>query len=215
MSKVFPEITEELARFITAQPMFFVGSAPSGDEGLVNISPKGYKDTFAVIDGHTVAYLDLYGTGAETIAHVRQNGRIVIMFCSFERRSRILRLHGRGRMLRPDVPEYAEHIDRFGPDHPGERAIILIDVVRIADSCGWTVPYMELKSERPVLDRVQSTQSADEWEYRVAQENAFSIDGLLALDPDHPRPVPAGGVTDGPMAAMLQRGKKKEELSGA
>src|SRR5207302_280614 len=81
---------------------FFVGTAPSGSDGLVNISPKGYRDCFAVIDGHTVAYLDLFGSGAETIAHLKENGRIVVMFCSFTRNSRILRMHGHGRVLRAD-----------------------------------------------------------------------------------------------------------------
>ncbi|MEU2059739.1 pyridoxamine 5'-phosphate oxidase family protein [Streptomyces sp. NPDC013455] len=205
MSKVFPEITDELRRFIEAQPMFFVGTAPSGDEGRVNVSPKGYRDTFAVVDEHTVAYLDLYGSGAETIAHLRQNGRIVVMFCSFDRRSRIVRLHGHGRVLRPDAPEYAGYAARFGSGHPGERAVIVIDVTRISDSCGWTIPYMELKGERPVLDKVQSTHSMDEWDRR-ARGNVESIDGLPALDADHPRPVPAGG-SGGPMTALLRRGR--------
>ncbi|MER7751452.1 pyridoxamine 5'-phosphate oxidase family protein [Kitasatospora sp. NPDC097643] len=190
MSKVFPALDEELRRFIEAQPMFFVGTAPSGSDGRVNISPKGYRDTFTIVDDHTVAYLDLSGSGAETIAHLRQNGRIVVMFCSFDRRSRIVRLHGHGRVVRPDEPEFAEVGATFNLDHPGKRAIIVIEVERISDSCGYSVPYMELKGERPVLDKVQATHSADQWEHRTAEENAHSIDGLPALDPDHPRPTP-------------------------
>ena len=189
MAVVFDGIDEKLRAFIEAQPIFFVGTAPSGDGGLVNVSPKGYRDTFVVIDEHTVAYLDLFGSGAETIAHLKQNGRIVVMFCSFNRNSRILRLHGHGKVLRPDDPQFVELAPRFNLQHPGLRSMILIDVERVADSCGYAVPYMELVDERPVLDKVQGTRTAEEWATRVAGVNAKSLDGLPALDPDHPLPT--------------------------
>ena len=189
MANVFPEIDDDIREFIEAQPMFFVGTAPSGSDGLVNISPKGYQDCFAVIDTHTVAYLDLFGSGAETIAHVKQNGRIVVMFCSFTRNSRILRLHGRARVLRADDAEFGQLAPRFNLEHPGLRSIILIDVERVSDSCGFAVPYMELVDERPVLDKVHATRTPDEWAQRVAGVNAKSLDGLPALDPDHPLPT--------------------------
>lgn len=189
MAHTFTEIDDDVREFIEAQPMFFVGTAPSGADGLVNISPKGYRDSFAVIDERTVAYLDLFGSGAETIAHVKQNGRIVVMFCSFTRNSRILRLHGHGRVLRADDPEFAALAPRFNLEHPGLRSIILIDVERVADSCGYAVPYMELVDERPVLDKVHATRTPEEWAERVAGVNARSLDGLPALAPDHPLPT--------------------------
>lgn len=194
MANVFDSIDQSIRAFIEAQPMFFVGTAPSGADGLVNVSPKGYRDCFAVLDERTVAYLDLFGSGAETIAHVRQNGRIVLMFCSFTRSSRILRLHGRGRVLRPDDPQFAALAPRFNLAHPGLRAIILVDVERVSDSCGYAVPYMDLVEERPVLDKVHSTRGPQDWAQRVNGGNAKSIDGLPALEPDHPLPtsVPRG-----------------------
>lgn len=194
MGNVFASIDESIRAFIEAQPMFFVGTAPSGADGLVNISPKGYRDCFAVLGDHTVAYLDLFGSGAETIAHLRQNGRIVLMFCSFTRNSRILRLHGRGRVLRPDDPGFAALAPRFNLAHPGLRTIIEVDVERISDSCGFAVPYLDLVSERPVLDNVHATRTPQEWAQRVNGVNAKSLDGLPALEPDHPLPtsVPRG-----------------------
>ena len=192
------EIDERLRAFIAEQPMFFVGTAPSGPDGFVNVSPKGYRDSFAVLGPHRVAYLDLFGSGAETIAHLRQNGRIVVMFCSFTRNSRIVRLHGRGRVVRPDEPEFDLHAHRFNLKHPGLRSLIVVDVDRISDSCGYTIPYMELTGERPVLDDVHKTRTPDEWAHRVANVNAFSLDGLPALEPDHPLPT---SIPRGPGAA--------------
>src|SRR5215469_13593667 len=106
MANLFEGIDAKLRTFIEAQPMFFVATAPAGSDGHVNVSPKGYQDCFAVIDEHTVAYLDLFGSGIETVAHLRENGRITVMFCSFTRNSRILRLHGHGRVLRPDGAQF-------------------------------------------------------------------------------------------------------------
>ncbi len=116
MGTVYPELDERLIAFIAKQPMFFVATAPCLDThgvgGHVNVSPKGYRDTFAVLDSRTVAYLDLTGSGAETIAHLRQNGRITIMFCSFDRSPKILRIYGSGRVILPtdsDWPGFAAH----------------------------------------------------------------------------------------------------------
>ena len=132
--------------------MFFVATAPS-EAGRINLSPKGYRDTFAVLDDHAVGYLDLFGSGVETIAHLRDNGRITLMFCSFTRNSRILRLSGTGRTVPPHDDEFPRLAAHFGDQHPGTRAVIVIDVERIADSCGYAVPYYELVDERPVLDK--------------------------------------------------------------
>jgi hypothetical protein len=188
VAKVFSSIDESLRAFIEAQHVFFVATAPS-EGGRVNLSPKGYRDTFAVLDAHTVAYLDLFGSGAETIAHLRDNGRITIMFCSFDRNSRILRLYGAGRTVRPDDAEFATLLAHFGGEgHPGIRSAIVIDVDRIADACGFAVPYFDLVDERPVLDDYHAKVSDEKFTRRITGDNGHSIDGLPALEPDHPLP---------------------------
>jgi predicted pyridoxine 5'-phosphate oxidase superfamily flavin-nucleotide-binding protein len=193
VAKLYDRIDDRLRAFIAAQPMFFVATAPSAG-GHVNVSPKGYTDTFTVLDDHTIAYLELYGSGAETIAHLRENGRITVMFCSFGRSPKILRLYGTGRVLRPDAPEWRELVGRFGSDHPGVRSIIVIDVTRVADSCGYAVPVMDLVGRRTLLDDQHGRRTAEQWAARVTV-NAQSIDGLPALDPDHPAPRPQGRVS--------------------
>ncbi|MFG1791043.1 pyridoxamine 5'-phosphate oxidase family protein [Nocardia sp. NPDC049149] len=187
MAKVFSHLDDALRKFIGEQSMFFVATAPS-DGGRVNLSPKGYRDTFAILDDHTVAYLDLYGSGAETIAHLRENGRITIMFCSFTRTSKILRLFGTGRVARPDSAEFDDLRPHFGLQHPGIRAAIIVDIDRIADSCGYSVPYLELVDERPVLDSLHARRTDDDFAKRIVGDNASSLDGLPALEPDHPLP---------------------------
>jgi len=187
VSKEFSHIDEALREFIAEQAMFFVATAPS-EGGRVNLSPKGYRDTFAVLDDRTVAYLDLFGSGVETIAHLRDNGRITIMFCSFTRNSRILRLFGTGRVVRPDDVEFDRLATYFADLHPGIRAAIVVDVERIADSCGFAVPYYELIDERPVLDAYHSKQPDEKYAQQIGRRNRHSIDGLPALDPDHPLP---------------------------
>jgi len=186
LAKLYDSITDRLRAFIEAQPMFFVATAPDSG-GHVNVSPKGYQDTFTVLDEKTVAYLDLFGSGAETIAHLRDNGRITVMFCSFGRQPKILRLYGSGHVVRSDEPEWESLIGRFGPGHAGTRAIVVVDVERVADSCGYSIPYMELAGERPLLDDRHARRPAADWPARVGT-NATSIDGLPALEPDHPAP---------------------------
>ncbi len=186
MAKEFSGIDESLRDFIGEQAVFFVATAPS-EGGRINLSPKGYRDTFAVLDDHTVAYVDLFGSGVETIAHLRDNGRITIMFCSFTRNSRILRLFGTGRVVRPDDAEFPGLLTRFAGRHPGVRAVIVVDLERIADACGFAVPYYELVDERPVLD-AHHGKASDEAYVRLSQRNRRSIDGLPALDADHPVP---------------------------
>jgi len=187
MATRYPDITPKLQKFIAKQPMFFVATAPLG-EGRVNVSPKGYQDTFKVLDEHTFAYLELFGSGIETKAHLGDNPRITIMFCSFERESNIVRLYGRGRYLRPDDPEFAEYIGHFNL-HASPRGMVVVDVDSTQASCGYAVPYMELRSERRVLDRMHEPRPAEQWAQRVAEVNNKSIDGLPGLDPDHPLPT--------------------------
>jgi hypothetical protein len=186
VAREFSHIDESLRDFIGKQAVFFVATAPS-EGGRVNLSPKGYHDTFAVLDERTVAYLDLFGSGVETIAHLRDNGRITVMFCSFTRNSRILRLFGTGRVVRPDDAEFSPLLTHFGAEHPGARAAIVIDVERIADACGFAVPYYELVGERPVLDTHHAKAPEDAY-VRLIGRNRHSIDGLPGLDADHPLP---------------------------
>jgi hypothetical protein len=190
---VYAELDERLIAFIGRQPMFFVATAPSldssGSGGHVNLSPKGYRDTFAVIDRLTVAYLDLTGSGAETIAHLRQNGRITIMFCSFDRTPKILRIYGTGRVVVPGDPDWPKFHACFpgseeaeGAERAKRRAIIVVTVDRIADSCGYAVPLMDLVDERDLLTRWAENKSPDELAAYRVKHNSVSIDGLPALD---------------------------------
>jgi len=190
MGKLYPELDERLRKFIARQSVFFVATAPNqggqGDGGHVNLSPKGYQDTFAVLGQRSVAYLDLTGSGAETIAHLRQNGQITIMFCSFDHTAKVLRLYGIGEVVLPGEPRWeqlAAHFPRTagGASGGSERSIIVVDVHRIADSCGYAVPVMELKEERDVLDKWAEKKSAAELAAYRADKNAVSIDGLPAL----------------------------------
>jgi len=179
MARVWDDITDAHREFIGSQAVFFVATAPSGDGGHVNVSPKGY-DSFRVLDAHSVAYLDLTGSGAETIAHLRENGRIVVMFCAFDGRPRIIRLHGIGRVVLPDDPGFTEVIGRFS-EHPGVRSIIVVDVDRVSDSCGYGVPTMVFEADRQVLDLSHAKKGPDELAQYRARKNATSIDGLPAL----------------------------------
>lgn len=160
--------------------MFFVASAPSSHNGHINLSPKGL-DTFRIIDSRTVAYLDLVGSGAETIAHLRQNGRIVVMFCGFDQPRRILRIWGEGAALFPGMAEHTRLAPNF-PQIPGSRSIIKVDVRKVGTSCGGGVPLMEVVSQRDFLP-VWAEKKGPEamWEYQKTR-NALSLDGLPAMD---------------------------------
>jgi hypothetical protein len=192
MGKVYPELDQRLRKFIARQPVFFVATAPcltaDGDGGHVNLSPKGYRDTFAILGPASVAYLDLTGSGAETIAHLRQNGQITIMFCSFEQQPKIVRLYGTGRVVLPGGPHWDELAGHFpgldgnGAGRGSRRAIIVVDVHRIADSCGYAVPVMELTRERDLLLRWAENKSVEQLAAYRVEENTVSIDGLPALE---------------------------------
>jgi hypothetical protein len=193
LGKQHAELDERLRKFIASQPVFFVATAPcltpDGDGGHVNLSPKGSRDTFAVLGPRTVAYLDLTGSGAETIAHLRQNGQITIMFCSFTHEAKVLRLYGDGQVALPGSARWDELAVRFprtvdAAELTNERAIIVVELQRIADSCGYAVPVMDLAHERDVLDRWAAKKTAAELASYRADHNAVSIDGLPALDED-------------------------------
>jgi hypothetical protein len=180
MSKTFDGIDDKLARFLAGQPVFFVATAPTAPDGHINLSPKGVAGTFAVLDARTVAYLDITGSGIETVAHLRDNGRIVLMFCAFAGAPRIVRLHGRGRAVLPGDSGWDELAARF-PPQPGTRSVIEVTLERVSDSCGFGVPLMSYEAERPhMADWAVRKGEEGLVEYR-AQKNAVSIDGLPGL----------------------------------
>ena len=179
--KVHENIDGRLRAFILEQPMFFVATAAA--EGHVNVSPKGMTGTFAVLDPLRVAYLDYHGTGSETIAHLRADGRITLMFCAFQGKPNIVRLHGTGRAIPVTEPEFAVMMGHFPapPDTHGARSIIDVEVHRVSDSCGYSVPLMSYEGDRDLLIRSHSRRDvAALAEYRRVK-NATSIDGLTAL----------------------------------
>jgi hypothetical protein len=180
MGQLYGSIDDELASFIGSQHVFFVGTAPT-EGGHVNLSPKGL-DTFRILDPNRVAYLDLTGSGVETIAHLNQNGRITFMFCAFDGPPNIVRLYGSGRAVLLGAAEYDELAVEF-PEQPGSRAIIVAEIDRIADSCGYAVPKLTFAEERHVLNRWAARQSDEELATYRRHRNAESIDGLPGLNP--------------------------------
>ncbi|WP_277211885.1 pyridoxamine 5'-phosphate oxidase family protein [Isoptericola croceus] len=190
MGKVHERIDGRLRAFLEAQQVFFVGTAPLSGDGRVNVSPKGIDGTFVVLDDHTVAYLDLTASGAETIAHLRENGRITLMFCAFDGPPNIVRLHGRGRVVSLYDAEFADLAGHFG-ERRGARAVIVVDVERVSDSCGYGIPLYDHVGERDLLPEFMDRKGLDgQATYRRAK-NRTSIDGLPAFD-DDPLPVEAG-----------------------
>lgn len=191
MGKIYERIDEHQREWIAQREVFFVASAPLDADGHVNVSPKGPIGTLRVLDDHTVAYLDMVGSGAETVAHVRENGRIVVMLCAFQGPPRILRLHGRGEVVPADDPRFEELFARAGFEAPHDveaarRSIVLVDVTRVADSCGYGVPLMSYEGDRPHMeawaDKKLRVGGAAEIEAYVAEKNAESIDGLPAFE---------------------------------
>lgn len=179
MGRVHDELTDELRAWIGDQRIFFVATAPAGRDGHVNLSPKGH-DTFRVLGPTTVAYLDLTGSGVETIAHIRENGRLTIMFCAFEGKPRILRLFGTGDVVTADHPDHAGLIGAFDV-LPGARAIIRCEVERIADSCGYSVPFLAYEGERETLLEWAERRGPDGIATYHDEKNRTSIDGLDGL----------------------------------
>lgn len=180
--KVHDDISDRLRDWINAQPMFFVGTAPSGSSGHINVSPKGMAGSFTVLEPLRVAYLDYTGSGAETVAHLRDNGRIVIMFCAFDGAPQIVRLHGTGRPVFPHQPEFQALRSAFGRDHDSAiRSIIDIRLDRVTDSCGFAVPRMDFVEQRQLLDSWAARKTPDELADYWTNHNATSIDGLPAV----------------------------------
>ena len=178
--KLHDGIDERLRTFIEAQHLFFVATAPLSGDGHVNLSPKGLEGTFAVLGEHSVAYLDLTGSGSETVAHLRENGRITVMFCAFEGPPNIVRLHGTGRYVALDDVEFGSCRGLFA-DHPGVRGVVVVDVERVSDSCGYAVPFMSHEGDRDLLTRWAENRGDEGLATYRATKNATSIDGLPAL----------------------------------
>jgi hypothetical protein len=179
MGKLYTELDDGLREFIGRQQMFFVATAPLSAEGHVNLSPKGL-DTFRVLGPTTVAYLDLTGSGIETVAHLRENGRMTLMFCAFSGAPRILRLFGRGRSVEPGDEGFDEVRSNF-PEHPGTRSVVVLEVERIADSCGYAVPLYEYVGERRQLTDWAERKGADGLRRYRSEKNCRSLDGLPGL----------------------------------
>ncbi len=181
MSKTLDGISQELAAWLHIQHVFFVATAPLAREGHVNCSPKG-GDCFRVLGPNEVAYVDYTGSGAETAAHVQENGRIALMFCAFTGRPEIVRLHGQADVLTPACADFTALLAHF-PANPGTRAVVRVHVSRVSTSCGFSVPLMDFRQDRDVLDKWAAAQGADGLcEYR-AKKNTRSIDGLRAFAP--------------------------------
>jgi hypothetical protein len=178
MGEVVGGIDDRLREFIAAQRMFFVATAPRDEAGHLNISPKGL-DTLRVMDAHTVAYLDYVGSGAETIAHLRENGRIVLMFCAFQGPPNILRIYGRGEVVEPQDHAF-ESLCAMFPAAPA-RAIIRIAIERVSTTCGFGVPLFSFEGDRKQLVEWSKRKGEDGLRRYQQEKNATSIDGLPAL----------------------------------
>ena len=190
MARVYYEITDRLREWVGRQSIFFVATAPLAEDGHVNVSPKGPIGSLRVLDGRRVAYLDIGGSGAETIAHLRENGRIVVMLCAFEGPPRIVRFHGRGEAILPEDPRFATLLEEAGFEDPSlpeaRRSIVVVDVARVSDSCGYGVPLLSFEGLRNHHElhtaKALRTLGPAAYAERRKQENALSLDGLPALD---------------------------------
>ncbi len=180
MGKVYQSIDKRIQTWIDQQHMFFVATAPLAGNGSVNLSPKG-KDTLRVIDEHTLAFIDSGGSGIETVAHIRENGRIVIMMCAFNGPPKIYRFHGTGTVVFAGETDFEQLVSHFDLGVGGLRSIIRIDVSRISDSCGFGVPVLEFQAERDIGRKYLATRGVVQTREYLAEENAQSIDGLPGI----------------------------------
>jgi hypothetical protein len=179
MGKIYATIDDTLGAFIASQHVFFVATAPVGEAGHVNLSPKGL-DTFRILGPTTIAYLDFVGSGAETIAHLRENGRIVVMLCAFDGPPKIVRLYGRGTVAEPGDPEFAALREQFSPAR-AVRSVIRVELDRITDSCGYGVPRYCYEGPRTQLNEWATRKGDDGVRAYQSEHNVHSIDGLPAL----------------------------------
>jgi predicted pyridoxine 5'-phosphate oxidase superfamily flavin-nucleotide-binding protein len=182
MGRTYDRLDDRLREWIERQPVFFVATAPLSGGGHVNCSPKGNRQELVVLDERRLAYLDQTGSGVETIAHLRENGRTVLMFCAFEGPARIVRVHGTGRVVAAQDDDFAALAARFpGAGGVGVRAIIVVHAQRIADSCGYAVPIMSFESHRSTLDEWADRKGREGVESYWSEKNRSSIDDLPGL----------------------------------
>ncbi len=182
MGKVYDGIDERLAAWVRQQRMFFVATAPLAGAGLVNCSPKGL-DTLRILGPREVAWLDVGGSGIETVAHLKENGRIVLMFCAFEGAPRIVRLHGSGAVIERNHPDFSTLLAAF-PPVPICRVIVRVVVHRVADSCGWGVPFYRYEGQRDDIAQAVAGKTREQLLAQAARQNHHSIEGLEGLDLD-------------------------------
>ncbi|MEU7027398.1 pyridoxamine 5'-phosphate oxidase family protein [Streptomyces sp. NPDC046275] len=197
MGKTYDRIDGRLRAFIEAQPIFFTATAPLAGDGTVNLSPKGLSGSFAVLDEHTVAYLDFAGSNAETVAHLRENGRITLMWCAFQGPPNIVRIHGRGEPVFRDDPRWGEllgHFPGIDPEPHGLRAVIVVRAELVRDTCGYGVPFMTYDEDRDLHGKRFAREDDASLDAYFAKKDhiATSIDGLPGLPlPLPPLPRPA------------------------
>ncbi|MFD5467021.1 pyridoxamine 5'-phosphate oxidase family protein [Kitasatospora sp. NPDC127059] len=207
MGKQYASIDGRLRQFIERQPVYFVATAPLAADGHVNLSPKGRSGTLTIIDELTLAYLDFGGSQAETIAHLRENGRITLMWCAFDGPPTVVRVHGHGEPVFRDDPRFAGLLGCFGPgaDGSGLRAIVLVRAERVSDSCGYAVPFMDYRADRDLHAQFFDRNGEEEFGDYCARKPhvGTSIDGLPAL----PLPLPARPVRKGPGGRSLGRAR--------
>ena len=175
MGKTYERIDGRLRTFIEAQPLFFTATAPLSGDGTVNLSPKGLTGSFVILDELTVAYLDFAGSNAETIAHLRENGRITLMWCAFQGPPNIVRVHGRGEPVFRDDPRFKEllaHFPDIDPTPHGLRAIIVVTAELVRDSCGYAVPYMSYDEDRELHGKRFAREDDDSLSAYFAEEGA-------------------------------------------
>jgi len=180
MSKKLDKIDDELAAWIVRQKIFFVASAPLDPKGHINLSPKG-GDSLRVLGAMDVVYQDYTGSGAETAAHLRENGRLIIMFCGFEGSPRIVRLYGQGTLITPGDKDF-EGLANVFPANPGTRAFIRMAMSRVSSSCGYSVPFFEIRGHRGTLDSWADKQGPEKLAAYRQAKNRKSIDGLPAFE---------------------------------
>lgn len=180
MGKLYPCIDEPLAAWVRAQKMFFVATAPLAADGHVNCSPKGL-DTLRITAPDEVVWLDVGGSGIETVAHLKENGRIVLAFCAFEGAPRIVRFHGRGEAIERRHPDFGR-LHALFPPPPVCRAVVRVRVSRVSDSCGWGVPFYDYRGERDDIARAVAGRTREQLVAQAKRQNSASIDGLPGLD---------------------------------
>ena len=184
MGRTHDRLDPGLQEWIERQPVFFVATAPLTEAGHVNCSPKGNRQELVVLNERRLAYLDQTGSGVETIAHLRENGRIVLMLCAFEGPPRIVRIHGRGHVVAADDRDFAALAKRFpGAGGVGVRSIIVVNAERISDSCGYGVPAMRFASHRPTLEEWANRRGRQGVVAYWDEKNRTSIDDLPGITP--------------------------------